>query len=156
MAIGFQIGQCRISVDNERTKEFYSTLPKISENCACGDCAHFESEVITKDLRLFRILKGMGVDLARQPNVNPDGICSIGPTEKYRHAYLGYYLVFGKFGKTQRTPQTLNSDGKLESVDFYESEEDSSVQYKIKQDSDDRLIFDFYLECDKKGPTDIP
>ena len=78
MTVDFQIGQCRIYVDTDRTKEFYETLPRISENCNCGDCVYFENEVIKKDIPLFRILKKMCVDLTRQPNINPDGVCSVG------------------------------------------------------------------------------
>ena len=148
MSIGFQIGQCRISVDTEETKRFYQSAPKISENCKCGDCEYFEKIITDKDIRLLKILKSMGVDLTRQPNINPDGICSVGPTKKYERAYFGYYQVLGHFDKTQKTPQTI-VDGKLTSVDFFETDEDSHVQYQIKQETEDKLNFEFYLECEK-------
>ena len=149
MTVGFQIGQCRIYVDTDRTKEFYETLPGISENCNCGNCVYFENEVIKKDIPLFKILKKMCVDLTRQPNINPDGIYSVGPTTKYNRAYIGYYQVFGKFGKTQKKTQTINADGKMESVEFFEPLNDSYIQYKILQDKDDQLIVEFYIECEK-------
>ncbi len=90
----------------------------------------------------------MGVDLARQPDIAPDGICCIGPTKKYERAYFGYYQVFGRLGKTQKTPQTI-VDGKLESVDFFDTVDDSHVHYQIKQETEDKLTFEFYLECEK-------
>jgi len=150
MTVGFQIGQCRIYVDTDRTKKFYETLPRISENCNCGNCVYFENEITKKGIRIFEILKTMGVDLTRQPNINPDGVCSVGPTDKYNWAYLGYYQVFGQFGKSQKKTQTKNADGKLESVDFFESLNNSSIQYKIIQDKEDQLTVDFYLKCEKK------
>ena len=150
MTVGFQIGQCRIYVDIDKTRKFYEGLPRISENCTCGDCSYFETEVTSKEIRLFKILQKMGVDLTKQPNINPDGVCSTGDTDKYLRSYLGYYKVFGRLGKTQKSTQNINDQGQLESVDFYEPEEDSYTQYKIKQVSDDQLTVDFYIECEKK------
>lgn len=149
MGLGLQIGQCRIQVDTERTKAFYATLPFISENCTCDDCVYFENEVIQKDIRLFKILKSMEVDLKRQPNINPDGVCSFGPTEKYQKAYLGYYQVYGQLRKTQNKTQIRNEDGKLVSVDFYEPSDDAYVHFKIVQKEDDLLEIEFFLECEK-------
>ena len=150
MNTGFQIGQCRVFVDTDKTNEFYQELPRISENCTCGDCNYFENEVTKKDIQLFKILLKMGVDLKRQPNINPDGICSTGETEKYLRSYIGYYNLVGQLGKTQRPTQEKNDLGQLESVDFYESEDDSFIQFKIKHQEENRLIVDFYLECEKK------
>lgn len=143
MSIGFQIGQCRINVDTDATKKFYSSLPKISENCKCGDCDYFEKVITKKDIRLLNNLQKMGVDLTRQPNIAPDGLCCVGPTEKYERDYLGYYQLIGNLGKTQRTPQKVVDD-KLESVDFFETEDDSNVTYTIKQDEEDKLTIDFF------------
>ncbi len=152
MNVNFQIGQCRVWVEVGRTEKAYETYPTISENCDCGDCTYFEEEIIKKDIRLFRILKKMGVDLSRQPNTGNDGICSVGPTEKYKRAYIGRYNVFGKLGKTQRTPNFKNSEGTVESVDFYIPDEEAYTQYKIKQETPDELEFSFYLECEKITP----
>ena len=149
MGVQFQIGQCRIYVDTDKTKDFYSKFPKISENCKCGDCKYFEDVIIKKDIRLFTILKSMGVDLDRQPNINPDGICSVGPTDKYNRAYFGYYNLFGQLGKTQRKTQTKNPDGELESVDFIEHTSDNNVNYTIKQIKENELTVEFYIECEK-------
>lgn len=146
----FQIGQCRVYVDTDKTKNFYKELPRISENCSCDDCDYFENEVIKKDIGLFRILNKMGVDLKRQPNINPDGVSSVGETDNFRRSYMGYYKLFGNLGKVQKSIQNKGGQGKLESVDFYEPEDDSYTQYKIKQENDDQLTIDFYIECEKK------
>ena len=61
MTVSFKIGQCRINEDTDRTKEFFETLPGISENCNCCDGVYFENEVIKKHIPVFRILKDMGV-----------------------------------------------------------------------------------------------
>lgn len=150
MTTEFQIGQCRVLVDTDKTREFYQGLPRISENCACGDCDYFENEVTQKDIRLFEILRKMGVDLKRKPNINPDGVCSTGETEKFKRSYIGYYNLIGRLGKTQKPNQIKNKEGQLESVDFYEPESDSFMQFKINQVQENRLTIDFYLECEKK------
>jgi hypothetical protein len=146
MKTDFQIEEYEISVDIEKTKQFYSTLPKISENCSCKDCEYFERVIIQKNIQFFKTLQKMGVDLTRQPNTNPDGVCSVGPTEKYERAYMGYYKVFGQIGSKIKIEK--NSEGKMVSTYFKESVTDSSIQYNIKQGIDDQLIFDFFLECE--------
>ncbi|MCB0401360.1 MAG: hypothetical protein KDD41_04705 [Flavobacteriales bacterium] len=148
--IRFQIGQCRINVNIGKTKDFYKSQPKISENCTCKDCSYFENIVTKKNIRLMKILSQMGVDLTRQPNINLNGVCSTGETEKFQRSYMGYYKVFGRLGKTQKSTQTINKEGQLESVDFYEPEDDSYIQYKVRQETNDQLTVDFYLECEKK------
>ena len=145
------MGQCRVYVDTDKTKKFYEGLPRISENCDCGDCVYFENEVTKKDIRLPETLKDMGIALTRQPNINPDGVCCVGETEKYKRGYIGYYNLYGQLGKTQKSTQTKNDQGQLESVDFYESEDDSYTQYKIKQVTDAKLTIDFYIECEKRN-----
>ena len=149
MGVNFQIGQCRIYVDTDSTKKYYENLPRISENCNCDDCLYFENKVIQKDIRLFRILIEMGVDLERQPNVNPDGVSSIGQTAKYKRSYMGYYHIFGKLNKIQNKTATRDDEGEIETVDFYETTDDTNIQYKIKKEIDDKLTIEFYLECEK-------
>ncbi len=150
MTVNFQIGQCRIVTEVDRTKKFYNGLPRISENCSCKDCSYFETELIKKKIRLFEILKKMGVDLAKQPNINSDRVFSGGETGKYQKSFNGSYKIYGRLKKTQKSTQMINGEGQLESVDFYESEKDSCIQYKIKQDSNDQLTIDFFIECEKK------
>ena len=92
----------------------------------------------------------MGADLTRQPNINPDGVSSVGDTEKYLRSYMGYYYVYGRLGKTQKSTQAINEQGLLESVDFCEPADDSYTRFKVKQVTDDQLTIDFYVECEKK------
>lgn len=149
-AVNFQIGQCRITVDLDRTRDFYSELPRISENCKCQDCEHFENVVTNMNIHLFEMLKRMGVNLKRQPNINPDGVCSTGETDEFQRTYMGYYKLFGNVGKAQRTPKLVNSNGELTAFEFRETEEDAFVQYTIKQASTDELTIDFFIECERK------
>jgi hypothetical protein len=150
MLVNFQIGQCRITVDTDRTKKFYESLSRISENCECGDCAYFESEIIKKEIRLFKILQQMGVDLSRQPDIVPDGVISYGDNESFKNVYSGYYYVYGQVGKTQWKRQTMTMNGQIVSVDFSEAENDSFIEYNIIQESDEKLCVEFWLQCEKK------
>ena len=97
-----QIGQCRIYVEETKTKNFYSDQPMISDNCKCENCQNFDKNVVKRDLRLFNNLKTMGVILERQPNINPDGVSCIGDTVNFEKGYLGNYKVLARFGKTQK------------------------------------------------------
>lgn len=149
-AVNFQIGQCRVTVDLDRTREFYRELPRISENCKCQDCEHFENVVTNMNIHLFELLNKMGVNLKRQPNINPDGVCSTGETDKFQRSYMGYYKLFGNFGKARRTPALVNSEGEPTAFEFRETEEDAFVQYTIKKESTDELTVDFFIECKRK------
>lgn len=149
MIVNIQIFQCRITVDFDKTKDFYATLPRISENCQCEDCKYFEDILIKKDFYLFQILKSMGVDISRQPNINPDGICSVGPTDKYNKAYMGYYNIYGQLGKTQNKTQKRNAQGELESVDYITHTSDSNINYTVKQIKPGELTIEFYIETEK-------
>ena len=148
--VNFQIGQCLMTVEVDRTKNFYRELPLISENCNCIDCEHFETVVTEMNFRLFEMLNQMGVNLRRQPNINPDGVCSTGETDKFQRAYMGYYKLFGKVGGAERAPSKVNSDGEPTAFEFRETEEDAFVQYTIKQESTDQLTIDFFIECERK------
>ncbi len=139
-----------MTVEVDRTKNFYRELPLISENCNCIDCEHFETVVTEMNFRLFEMLNQMGVNLRRQPNINPDGVCSTGETDKFQRAYMGYYKLFEKVGGAERAPSKVNSDGEPTAFEFRETEEDAFVQYTIKQESTDQLTIDFFIECERK------
>ncbi len=133
----FHIGNNLLIIDTLQTKEFYSTLPKITQNCSCGDCAYFEQAVIIQDLPLFHLLTEMGVDLTRQPDINPDGICCPGETENGRIGYLGYYKVVGH----------LNNKNKV--IECIKDEFGPFTTLVVKEENDQELIFDFYIEVEK-------
>mgnify|MGYP000014266848 CR=1 FL=1 len=145
-----QIGQCRIYVESSTTNDFYKNQPLITENCQCGNCKYFQENVILRNIRLFNNLKAMGVILERQPNINPDGVSCVGDTEKFERGFMGNYKIFGKFGKTQKEPQTLDKNGNLKSVRFEETNEEFYCSYDITKISESELDFQFWLELDRK------
>ena len=63
---------------------------------------------------------------------------------------MGNYFVYGRILKTQHKSKVLNDEGEIESVEFFETEEDSTIQYKIIQIDNERLSFEFVLQCEKK------
>jgi hypothetical protein len=133
----FHIGNDLLSIDTLQTKEFYSMLPKITQNCSCGDCAYFEQAVITQDLPLFHLLTEMGVDLTRQSNITPDDICCLGETENGRIGYLGYYKVVGHLKNQNKVIEGMKDDfGPFTTL-------------VVKEEKDQELIFDFYIEVEK-------
>ena len=146
--LNYQIEQCKLLVNAKKTREFYSELPRIKDNCQCGDCAYFEDVVLGKRMRLFEILEDLGVNLSRQPNINPDGVCSFGDTGKFKRSYLGYYLVFGKI-RTIQEP-SLEENQKGQPYTFVFNEEDSCTGLEIKQANENQLEFEFFIEIEKK------
>jgi hypothetical protein len=145
-----QIGQCRITIDLRKTKEFYSTLPKITENCNCGDCERFEKDIINRPSRLFDILTSMQVDLSRQPNINTDGISCIGEVRENKVGYLGNYFVYGHFGKTSKKTAILNAEGNIDQVAFSNSEFGANNQVTFKRIDNDKISVEFYIEVEIK------
>jgi hypothetical protein len=55
--------QCRHNINVVKTNDFYSSLPKISDNCSRGDCKYFEETVTNISNDLFKLLNQMGVNL---------------------------------------------------------------------------------------------
>jgi hypothetical protein len=145
----FQIGQCRLHIHIKQTKDFYATQPKITENCSCGYCEYFETEVINQPNRLFEVLKKMKVDLSRQPNINPDGISCIGETSQDKLGYMGNYFVFGAIGKTSKKTALSNDTDNIIEVTFNDTEFGNNTQVTIKQIDKDKLSFEFYMDVDK-------
>ena len=151
----FQIGQCRLHVHTKRTKEFYEKQPRITENCSCGYCKYFENVVISQPNRLFQILRSMEVDLNRQPNIHPDGICYVGDTKQDKLSYMGYYFVFGEIGKTSKKTKKMNADNAVDEVSFNDIEFGKNTGVTIKQIEEDKLSFEFYMEIDKTEELDL-
>lgn len=145
----FQIGKCRIIVDLERTKQFYATLPKITDNCNCGYCEYFEKKVVNKISRLFEVLKRMQVDLTRQPNINPDGIYCVGETKPNKLGYFGYYFIYGSIGKTSKKTASVDSEGNIGKIEFNDREFGTDVRVTITKIDPKKLVFEFYMEVDK-------
>ena len=144
----FQIGQCRLHINQKRTKEFYITQPNISVNCSCGYCAYFERDVINQPNKLFALLSRMDVDISKQPHINPDGVCCIGETKPGKLGYMGYYFVYGEIGKTSKKTAILSDDNRVDEVRFNNAEFGNDTQVIIKQVEKDKLSFQFYMEVD--------
>lgn len=139
----FQIGQCRLHINIKRTKEFYALQPKITENCICGDCKYYAENVISKPNKLFSLLVNMGVDLSRQPNINPDGVIPYNLEDKY--LFEGYYFVYGTFGKTSKKTKIINEDNVISEVAFNNKEFGKEIQLVVKQIEHEKLSFEFLL-----------
>lgn len=133
---GLQIGQCRLHIDTKKTKEFYAILPKITQNCSCGYCKYFMEIVIQQPNKLFELLNNLGVDLSRQPNINPDGICCVGESQEGKLGYIGSYFVFGDIGITSQKD--------------FKTEFGNSIQVEIRQVEEFKLSFEFYMDVDNK------
>lgn len=139
-----QIGQCRIDVDTEKTKMFYSKQPRITENCACNFCSYFENEVISQPNRLFEILRVMSVDLKRQPDLDPAGLDCF-DTRNNQLSYKGYYFVFGKIVKTTKKTAVRDENNTVTEIGFNETEFGPGTLATIKQIDEDKLVFEFYV-----------
>lgn len=85
----------------------------------------------------------MGVDLSRQPNINPDGVCCVGEIKKNMLGYMGYYFVFGEVGKTSKKTAKLNDDGTVSEITFNNTEFGDNTQVTIKQVDKDKLSLSF-------------
>ena len=126
----FKIGEIHLDVDIDATSRFYAQQPQIEENCPCGDCQYFQEELIQQPIRLLELLKQMGVNLAKQPNINPDGICCVSDEVNYKKAYIGYYMVIGNTQKEQS---------------YTDIGDNSITEWSIKQNGE-YLVFDFYIQ----------
>lgn len=138
----FEIGVHKIFVDIEKTRDFYSTLPKISENCICSDCTYYEEVILTLDIRFFDLLKRFGVDPTRQPNIIPDGLCSVGNPEEFERSYIGYYFVVGQIPNNTQAITKINQS---ETQYLIKKDEKVKIEYCISQFSVDKLIIEFYI-----------
>jgi hypothetical protein len=147
--INFQIGQCRITVDESKTKSFYSIQPKVTELCDCPACVYYAQTVINKPVKVYEILSKMGVDLTKYDKDEIEGIYHTGEREKFKNSYLVHYKIFGQIGKTQRKSGHTNEKG-LFVVDFFDNEEDSFTKYSWTQVSDDTIEVRIEIECDRK------
>ncbi|WP_207531819.1 hypothetical protein [Desertivirga arenae] len=131
----FQIEEMILEVDFDATAKYYAEQPQIKENCSCGDCKYFQDELIRQPIKLFELLKQMGVDLSRQPDINPDGIFCINDDITFRKKYVCYYLVVGQIVEFKEKSYTDN-------------ESNSLTTWEVKQ-QDEFLKFDFFIQYDR-------
>lgn len=147
----FQIGKCRLAINIKHTREFYAGQPSIKQNCSCGYCKYFEEVVVKEANRFWALLKDMGVDLNRQPNINPDGLCCVGEVKPGKVGYLGYYIVFGAIGKTPKKSAKFDAQGDITEVYFNDTEFGEETNVTIKKLDNDRICFEFYIEVQYKS-----
>jgi hypothetical protein len=145
----FQISQCRITVDLDKTAEFYSRQNLIVDDCDSKYCKYFTEEVVHKEIRIFKILKNMGVDLVKNENNHPDGLWHTGDSDKFNNSYIQHYKIFGIIGKTQLSTLRINEKG-LKSVEYFESTSDSFCRYIFSQLNSEEIECQINLECDRK------
>lgn len=148
--VGHQIGQCRVYVEREMTVAHYAKLAVLSTTCSTTECHYFENTVVNKDIRFWTMLRSMRIDLKKVQGPDGGSLLCMSATEKYKHAYQGRYLAFGRIGKTQHTPQTLDDKGQVATVDFFEPEADANVRYQIRMEADEMISFNFFLECERR------
>jgi hypothetical protein len=55
----------------------------------------------------------MGVDLSRQPNINPDGVSCVGESKPGKIGYMGYYFVYCGKGPEARAAASVKRIAKL-------------------------------------------
>lgn len=79
----FELGQYKVDIDVDRTRDFYEQASVISEGCTCAGCLNFESAVNTLPLEVRDFFTKIGVDLQKACEVyvncgNDDGTLSYG------------------------------------------------------------------------------
>ena len=144
----FQIGQCRITVDIKKTTEYYSEQNLITDDCDCEFCKHYSENVINKDVRAFKILKNMGVDLSKNENNQLENVWHTGPREKFKNSYIHHYKIFGTIYKTTKTTLKVDENN-LKTVEYFENELDSFCHYIFRQINNEEIDCQINIECDR-------
>ncbi len=103
MTITFEIEDCLILVESDKTKQFYLTQEKITDDCQCNNCKFYVEDFTKEALEIFSILSSMGVDLEKNLNSEPTGVwCIRDENVSFLHCNQIYQAV-GQF---------LNNDNK--------------------------------------------
>ena len=103
MITNFNIGDCLLWVDIEKTHQFYLTQVKIKDNCQCDDCKFYSEIFIKEPLEIFLILSSLGVDLQRNLTSEPTGIwCIKDEKNNFLHCNQVYQVV-GNFLQCERS-----------------------------------------------------
>jgi hypothetical protein len=91
-----KVGNSLIDVDVELTKKYYKEQPLIKEDCSCEDCAFYVDKFSKMPFEIFKTLKIMGVEIAKNLDSEPTGVWCIrnkdGSVEHCQHILK----VFGK------------------------------------------------------------
>jgi hypothetical protein len=90
----FQIEGYPLTVDCDKTKEFYLTQEKITDDCQCKDCRFYAENFTKEPLEIFSILSSMGVDLQKNLNSEPTGVWLIrDENDNFIHCDQVYQVV---------------------------------------------------------------
>ena len=123
----FEIEGCPLVLDPERTREFYLTQNKITENCSCDDCQFYTESFTQEPFEIFSLLSSMGVDLQKNLKSDPAGAwCIRDDNENVIHCDQ-LYTVVGHFSdkyKTFANYEKVEGNFKI-SAQFKESADDT-------------------------------
>lgn len=90
----FKIHNVELQVDIAKTKEFYLTQNKITDDCSCNDCVFYATIFIHENLEIFNILPLMGVDLGKNMASEPTGVwCVRDDNDNFLHCQQVYQAV---------------------------------------------------------------
>ena len=78
-----EISNHKLDVDLDKTKEFYTTAPLVSESCSCNGCHNFEKAVDALPTEVIDFFSQLGIDMKKMCEVyasheNADGTLSYG------------------------------------------------------------------------------
>ena len=111
----FEFGSYKIDVDVDKTKQFYKTVPFVSEGCSCSGCRNYEKAVQGLPVLVIELFASLGIDMrcvceAYVNCVNPDGTLFYG----------GFYHLCGTLlsGKSAWVPTSPTSSHRGEDMTF--------------------------------------
>lgn len=61
----FEVGQYRVDVEVEKTKQFYQNADAVSKSCSCDGCRNFEKAVDTLPPFVTAFFADLGIDMKK-------------------------------------------------------------------------------------------
>lgn len=93
----FHINGEPLENDTSKTKEFYLTQHKITDDCECDDCNFYATNFINNKFEIFSLLETMGIDLSKNLGGEPTGVwCIRDDKGEFLHC-LQVYQAVGQF-----------------------------------------------------------
>jgi len=96
----FYIAGERLEIDPIKTKEFYLTQHKITDDCQCDDCHFYAVVFIQKKFSFFELLKTMGIDLRKNLTGEPTGVWCVRDDQGGFLYCQHVYQAIGQFSNT--------------------------------------------------------
>lgn len=107
----FQLNDCILDIDVERTRAFYerSDVQTASEACSCVNCHNFDKAILKASAPVLNFLHSLGID----PRKPAEAYNVTGQLEKSGTIwYNGWYHVCGTVVESPETVQvTVHNDG---------------------------------------------